>query len=108
MLGESDEPRIKGNTEIEALAPIAAATLKPIFQGPVIAAGGFDREQAIAIVENGGADLVAFGRHFIANPDLPYRLRNRLPLNAYDRSTFYYGGTRGYVDYPFYQLAKVA
>jgi N-ethylmaleimide reductase len=102
------EPRIKGNTEIEALAPIAAATLKPIFQGPVIAAGGFDREQAIAIVENGGADLVAFGRHFIANPDLPYRLHNRLPLNAYDRSTFYYGGARGYVDYPSYQLANVA
>ena len=102
------EPRIKGNTEIDALPPIASATLKPIFQGPVIAAGGFDRAQAIAIVENGGADLVAFGRHFIANPDLPYRLREGLPLNPYDRSTFYYGGARGYADYPFYQLAKVA
>ena len=102
------EPRIKGNTEIDVLPPVAAVTLKPIFQGPVIAAGGFDGEQAVAIVENGGADLVAFGRHFIANPDLPLRLREGLPLNAYDRSTFYYGGPQGYADYPFYQPAKVA
>jgi len=102
------EPRIKGNTEIDVLPPVAAATLKSIFQGPVIAAGGFDREQAIAIVENGGADLVAFGRYFIANPDLPLRLREGLPLNAYDRNTFYYGGAQGYADYPSYQAAKVA
>jgi len=102
------EPRIKGNTEIDVLPPVAAITLKPIFEGPVIAAGGFNREQAVAIVENGGADLVAFGRHFIANPDLPLRLREELPLNAYDRSTFYYGGPQGYADYPFYEPAKVA
>ena len=102
------EPRIKGNIEIDVLPPIAATTLKPIFKGPVIAAGGFDREQAIAIVENGGADLVAFGRHFIANPDLPLRLRVGLPLNAYDRSTFYYGGAQGYAGYPLYRSVKVA
>jgi N-ethylmaleimide reductase len=102
------EPRIKGNTEIEVRPPIAATILKPIFEGPIVAAGGFDREEAIAIVERGGADLVAFGRHFIANPDLPLRLREGLPLNAYDRSTFYYGGARGYADYPFSQPAKVA
>jgi N-ethylmaleimide reductase len=43
---------------------------------------------------------VAFGRHFISNPDLPERLRRKLPLNRYDRSTFYGGDGRGYVDYP--------
>ena len=102
------EPRITGNAEIEAAAPSAAASLKPVFQGPVIAAGGFDREQALAIVEKGGADLVAFGRHFIANPDLPRRLRAGLPLNAYDRETFYYGGAKGYADYPAHEAAQVA
>jgi N-ethylmaleimide reductase len=106
------EPRIKGNAEIAggpgALPPLAAAGLKPIFGGPIIAAGGFDGEQAVAITEVGGADLVAFGRHFIANPDLPQRLQAGLPLNAYDRDTFYYGGDKGYADYPRHQAVKVA
>jgi N-ethylmaleimide reductase len=53
-------------------------------------------EQALAR----GADLVAFGKAFIANPDLVRRLRERAPLNAPDRSTFYGGGARGYIDYP--------
>ena len=48
------------------------------------------------------ADLVAFGRHFAANPDLVERLRHGLPLNPYDRSTFYGGDERGYTDYPRY------
>jgi len=57
---------------------------------------------AEAIVQTGDADLVAFGRHFIANPDLPERLRNRLPLNKYDRATFFGGTEIGYTDYPSY------
>jgi N-ethylmaleimide reductase len=81
---------------------VAAATLRPIFGGPVIAAGGFDSPGAEAIVKAGAADLVAFGRHFIADPDLPARLREHLPLNPCDRDTFYYGGTMGYWDYPVY------
>jgi N-ethylmaleimide reductase len=96
------EPRVVGNSEVGDQTPIAAAMLKPIFGGPVIAAGGFDGAGAEAIVQSGDADLVAFGRHFIANPDLPERLRAHLPLNAYDRNTFYYGGAKGYADYPFY------
>jgi N-ethylmaleimide reductase len=103
------EPRVKGNTEVgDDQTPSAAATLKPIFGGPVIAAGGFDGAGAEAIVAAGGADLVAFGRHFIANPDLPVRLRDGLPLNAYDRNTFYYGGAAGYADYPFHEAATAA
>ena len=51
----------------------------------------------------GWADLVAFGRPFIANPDLPYRLQNGLPLNTPDRTTFFGGGAKGYTDYPFYK-----
>ena len=75
--------------------PVAAAGLRKIFKGPIIAAGGFDREGAIKIVENGDADLVAFGRQFISNPDLPERLRLGIPLNPYNRATFYSAGPEG-------------
>lgn len=46
--------------------------------------------------------MVAFGRHFIANPDLPRRLKEVLSLNPYRRDTFYYGGVAGYLDYPIF------
>ena len=93
------EPRVTGNNEVGDQTPVAASLMKSIFGGPVIAAGGFDGAGAEAIIAEGGADLVAFGRHFIANPDLPDRLRRQLPLNPYDRKTFYYGGNAGYLDY---------
>ena len=95
------EPRIKGIEEIaKGQAPIAAQHLRQKFSRTLVAAGGFTGESAGAIVAAGDADLVAFGRHFIANPDLPERLRRNLPLNRYDRSTFYGGDGRGYIDYP--------
>jgi N-ethylmaleimide reductase len=83
--------------------------LRQKFSRTLIAAGGFNGESAGAIVAAGDADLVAFGRHFISNPDLPERLRRKLPLNRYDRSTFYGGDGRGYIDYPTYaELALAA
>jgi N-ethylmaleimide reductase len=95
------EPRIKGIEEIaKGQAPIAAQHLRPKFSRALIAAGGFTGETAAAIITAGDADLVAFGRHFISNPDLPERLRRGFPLNRYDRSTFYGGDGRGYIDYP--------
>ena len=95
------EPRIKGIELIrEGEAPLAAQHLRPIFRGPIIAAGGFDGETGQAIIEAGDADLVAFGRQFISNPDLPERLRMGLSLSRYDRTTFYGGDWRGYTDYP--------
>ena len=96
------EPRVTGNVSDDEHPPVAAHLLRPLFAGPVIAAGGFDADGAKAILTQRGADLVAFGRHFLANPDLPERLRRNLPLNSYDRDTFYYGGTKGYADYPAY------
>ena len=102
------EPRVRGSAEVGELPPIAAETLKLIFGGPVIAAGGFNGAEAEAIVARGGVDLVAFGRHFIANPDLPRRLKEGLPLNRYDRDTFYYGGADGYLDYPVYAERELA
>jgi N-ethylmaleimide reductase len=103
------EPRIKGNILIEeGLQPVAAAQLRRIFKGRIIAAGGFEPDSAEAIVQRGDADLVAFGRHYIANPDLPKRIRFGLPLNEYDRATFYTREPHGYVDYPFYDERPVA
>lgn len=68
---------------------------------PFISAGGYNRLSAIDAAERKG-DLIAFGRHFIANPDLVYRLENDIPLNTYDRKTFYLpGAPTGYTDYPF-------
>src|ERR1700758_3595810 len=95
------EPRIKGIEEIvKGQAPIAAQHLRRKFSRTLIAAGGFTGESAAAVVASGDADFVAFGRHFISNPDLPERLRRNLPLSRYDRSTFYGGDGRGYIDYP--------
>ena len=99
------EPRINGIVEIEdGIQPIASAHIRKFFKNKLIAAGGFNFEEADAILEKGDADLVAFGRHFIANPDLPFRLKNGLPLNPYDRSTFYGGTEIGYTDYPEYNV----
>ncbi len=98
------EPRVRGNVVIaESQYAIAAARLRKIFNGKIIAAGGFEPGTAEEVVEKGDADLVAFGRHFLANPDLPKRIRLGLPLNAYDRDTFYTFDARGYTDYPFYE-----
>lgn len=103
------EPRIKGTELIaEGQEPVAAAHLRLKFSRTLIAAGGFNRETAAAIIEAGNADLVAFGRHFIANPDLPERFRRGLPLNPYDRSTFYGGDARGYTDYPTHAQSQAA
>src|SRR5882757_3856990 len=80
------EPRIKGTEEIShGRAPIASQHLRPKFSRTLIAAGGFTPASAEAIVTFGDADLVAFGRHFISNPDLPERIRHGLPLAHYDR-----------------------
>jgi N-ethylmaleimide reductase len=65
-----------------------------------ITSGGFDRARAEAALREGKADLVAFGRPFLANPDLPARLADARPLNAPDPSTFYTPGAKGYADYP--------
>ena len=81
------EPRIKGNVLVEDdLPPVAAAQMRKIFQSKIIAAGGFEPDTAEAIVEKGDADLVAFGRHFIANPDLPKRITpaSAQPLRSED------------------------
>lgn len=95
------EPRISGNTTVEEDTPeLGSHHFRPIFKGTLIAAGGYDREKGNAVLAAGDADLVAYGRLFISNPDLPKRFALNAPLNEYDRSTFYGGDERGYTDYP--------
>jgi N-ethylmaleimide reductase len=74
--------------------------LRLLFRRTLIVNGGYDRERADAVIRNGVADLVSFGKAFLANPDLPHRLKIGAALNAPDADTFYGGGEKGYVDYP--------
>lgn len=76
------------------------AQLRAAFKGPFILAGGFDGASAEAALAAGQADLIAFGRPFIANPDLVQRMRSHAALNAPDMATFYTPGAAGYTDYP--------
>jgi N-ethylmaleimide reductase len=97
------EPRMSGSLVIkEGQAPVAAQRARKIFKGRIIVNGGFEPDSAAAAIEQGHADAIAFGRYFVSNPDLPRRIREGLPLAAYDRDTFYTFEPKGYTDYPFY------
>jgi N-ethylmaleimide reductase len=81
--------------------PFDYAALRDRFDGAWMVNNGYDRAMALDAVASGRADLVSFGRAFIANPDLVRRLREDAPLNPpLDRETFYGGGAHGYIDYP--------
>jgi len=77
-----------------------AKHFRPIYNGTLIINKGFTKETAIKVLEDGDADLVAFGVPFIANPDLVKRFETDSPLNQADQSTFYTPGAKGYTDYP--------
>ena len=74
--------------------------LKKIFGGIFIANEGFTKETAQAALDAGEADAIAFGKQFLANPDLPKRFAENAALNTPDPSTFYGSGKEGYTDYP--------
>jgi N-ethylmaleimide reductase len=74
--------------------------LKACFTGTWMINNGVTRDEAITLVDAGEADLVSFGRLFIANPDLVYRLEHKLPMNELDVNGLYGGGAEGYTDYP--------
>lgn len=85
----------------EHLAPDSiSAHIKKEFGGIYIANEGFTKESAEKIVASGEADAVAFGKIFIANPDLPKRFEKSAPLNEPKPTLFYGGGVEGYTDYP--------
>lgn len=76
------------------------ARLRSAWKGIYVANGGYDAERGERAVCDGSADAVAYGRLFLANPDLPKRLKYRGPLNVPDTKSFYGGDQRGYTDYP--------
>jgi N-ethylmaleimide reductase len=87
------------------VAPFDYAALRRDFAGLYMANNGYDAALAERQLEAGAADLIAFGRPFIANPDFVERLRTGAPLNPDDRSTWYGGNAHGYTDYPMLQRA---
>ncbi|MFL9449934.1 MULTISPECIES: alkene reductase [Nostocales] len=98
------EPEAKDLATRDVLCPVAP-TFRPIYQGTLIANGGFTKESGNAILAEGNADLVSFGKPFLANPDLPKRFELDVPLNSPNPKTFYGQGSHqpevGYTDYPF-------
>jgi N-ethylmaleimide reductase len=102
------DPRIKGDSTLHEGGAVAAAFIRKHYAGTVIAAGGFDGEEAKAIVDRGHADFVAFARWFFSNPDLPERLCHGWPLAPYKREAFWGGDERGYSDFQLYQQAAAS
>lgn len=81
------------------------AALRAAHPGPIVGAGNYDLGKAERLLRDGLVDAAAFGRSFIANPDLPRRLQEGLPLNVPQPETFYGGSEAGYTDYPAYGAA---
>jgi N-ethylmaleimide reductase len=81
------------------VSPEVKRLIKSNFKGACILSGGYDADRAEQDLQSGKADLVAFGRPFISNPDLVQKLKNKQPLKPADQSTFYTPGPRGYTDY---------
>ena len=96
------EPRMKTVEDVCA-TPLSLVPMRKAFDGTFIVAGGYKGgEDGNNAVAEDRTDLVAFGRLFLANPDLPKRIELRAPLNKYNRDTFYLSDPNvGYTDYPF-------
>ena len=97
------EPAIVGITRDENYDLRWDAIIKYLrtqFTGVLMLAGGYEAETAEQALSSGRGDIIAFGRKFIANPDLPARLQTGQPLNDADGTTFFGGGEAGYIDYP--------
>jgi len=90
------------------VAPFDYGALRKRFGGAYIANNGYDFELASKVLSANQADLIAFGKLFIANPDLVERLKRGAPLNAPDKATFYGGGAKGYTDYPTLEAVDAA
>jgi len=102
------EPRLAGIDVAEAGDLDSNDFLREIWGDKVfIAAGGYTPQNAEETASTLGG-LIAFGRHYIANPDLPLRIKYGVPLNRYQRSTFYTPGPHGYTDYPAATLSQLS
>jgi N-ethylmaleimide reductase len=90
------------------IAPFDYASLRKRFSGAYVANNGYDFNLATKVLADGTADLIAFGKPFISNPDLVERLKAGAPLNEWDKATFYGGDAKGYTDYPTLRAAAAA
>jgi N-ethylmaleimide reductase len=90
------------------IAPFDYGSLRKRFAGAYVANNGYDFELASKVLAAGAADLIAFGKPFISNPDLVERLKKGAALNEWDKATFYGGGAKGYTDYPTLEAAEAA
>ncbi|WP_315706797.1 MULTISPECIES: alkene reductase [unclassified Bradyrhizobium] len=90
------------------IAPFDYASLRKRFKGAYMANNGYDLALANKVLDANAADLIAFGKLFISNPDLVERLKAGAPLNEFDKSTFYGGGAKGYIDYPTLKQSQAA
>ena len=91
------------------LMPVAfKQALRMVYPGTLIYAGKYTAGRAEQALAEGWADLIGFGRPFIANPDLPERLRTGAALNAPDPATYFGGGAAGFIDYPALEEAVEA
>lgn len=96
-------PRL--DEDIEKRADLTLDPFRAVWKGPFISAGGYTTNPKLAEeVADKTGNLVAFGRTYIANPDLVLRLKNSYPLNPYIRDTFYGGAEEGYTDYETYEV----
>lgn len=96
------EPRMVYDVEGMMKIPHRLHGIRKAYKGTLITAGGYDRDEGNKAIEEGYADLIAYGRLFVANPDLPRRLQLNASLNKYDRLTFYTADpVVGYTDYTF-------
>jgi N-ethylmaleimide reductase len=95
-----DAAAMENGAEPSAGASRMLALMREKYHGTLMLAGGFDHDTAEAWLQQERADLIAFGRKFISNPDLPARFHAHAPLNADDPATYYGGGAHGYTDYP--------
>ena len=80
--------------------PPVAPLIRDAFRGVLVLNSDYDLARGQAVLADGGADAIAFGRKFLANPDLPRRFAQRLALNEDDPKTWYSQGPEGYVTYP--------
>ena len=103
-LREAHQPTLAGAIPT---APVSPA-MRPLYSGKIIVNSDYDGPSGQARLDEGIVDGIAFGRAFLANPDLVERIRLKAPLNEPDSSSYYWGGAEGYIDYPHLAEAKAA
>jgi len=98
-LSEMISPETRSNPEFKSIVPF----YRKIYNGTLISCGGHSWQSAEGMLQNNEADLIAFGKDFISNPDLAERFKTGAPLTRPDKSTFYHGGAKGYTNYPAFE-----